>query len=123
MEPPPNLGSGDDTVGNPHRARISQFELFELILFLKLDKQLNRSSNSSRMFVIMIIIIIIIIVVINNIIVISSLSSTSRRLHLRQKCPPPPLPHHPLANHPQFSVACFRSDTSDHLCPSPSVQQ
>ena len=23
-------GGGDDTVGNPHRARISQFELFEL---------------------------------------------------------------------------------------------
>ena len=32
---------GDDTVGNPHRARISQFELFELILLLKLDKQLS----------------------------------------------------------------------------------
>ena len=31
--------SGDDTVGNPHRARISQFELFELILLMKLDKQ------------------------------------------------------------------------------------
>ena len=27
-------------VGNPHRARIVQFELFELILLLKLDKQL-----------------------------------------------------------------------------------
>ena len=32
-------GGGDDTVGNPHRARSSQFELFELILLLKLDKQ------------------------------------------------------------------------------------
>ena len=31
---------GDDTVGNPHRAQISQFELFELILLSKLDKQL-----------------------------------------------------------------------------------
>ena len=31
------LGRGDDTVGNPHRAQISQFELFELILLLKLD--------------------------------------------------------------------------------------
>ena len=30
---------GDDTVGNPHRARISQFELFELALVLKLDKR------------------------------------------------------------------------------------
>ena len=33
-------GRGDDTVGNPHRAQISQFELFELILSLKLDKRL-----------------------------------------------------------------------------------
>ena len=33
------FGRGDDTVGNPHRAQISQFELFELILSLKLDKQ------------------------------------------------------------------------------------
>ena len=33
-------GRGDDTVGNPHRAQTSQFELFELILlFLKLDKR------------------------------------------------------------------------------------
>ena len=35
------LGRGDDTVGNPHRAQISQFEFFEFIfLLLKLDKQL-----------------------------------------------------------------------------------
>ena len=34
------FGRGDDTVGNPHRAQISQFELVELILLLKLDKQL-----------------------------------------------------------------------------------
>ena len=34
------IGRGDDTVGNPHRAQICQSELFELILFLKLDKQL-----------------------------------------------------------------------------------
>ena len=33
------FGRGDDTVGNPHRAHISQFELFELILLLKSDKQ------------------------------------------------------------------------------------
>ena len=30
---------GDDTVGNPYRANIYRFDLFELILFLKLDKQ------------------------------------------------------------------------------------
>ena len=34
-----SLGRGNDTVGNPHRAQISQLELFELILLLKLDKQ------------------------------------------------------------------------------------
>ena len=28
----PQVGRGDDTVENPHRAQISQFELFELIL-------------------------------------------------------------------------------------------
>ena len=32
-------GRGDATVGNPHRAQIQQFELFELILLMKLDKQ------------------------------------------------------------------------------------
>ena len=35
------LGRGDDTLGNPHRAQISQFELFELVLLLKLDKQFS----------------------------------------------------------------------------------
>ena len=30
---------GDDTVGNPHRAQICQFELFELSLLSKSDKQ------------------------------------------------------------------------------------
>ena len=36
----PLLGRGDDTVGNPHRIQIYQFELFELVLLLlKLDKQ------------------------------------------------------------------------------------
>ena len=35
------LGREDDTVGNPHRANIYQFELFELILLLKLDKQFS----------------------------------------------------------------------------------
>ena len=33
------VGRGDDTVGNPHRAQIAQFELFEFILVLKLGKQ------------------------------------------------------------------------------------
>ena len=32
---------GDDTVGNPHRAQFFQFELFELILLLKLDRQFS----------------------------------------------------------------------------------
>ena len=31
------FGRGNDTVGNPHRAQICQFKLFEFILFLKLD--------------------------------------------------------------------------------------
>ena len=35
----PRFGRGEDTVGNPHRAQISQFELFRLILLLKLDKR------------------------------------------------------------------------------------
>ena len=33
------LGRGDDTVGSPHRAQISQCEFFELVLLLKLDKR------------------------------------------------------------------------------------
>ena len=37
----PLIGRGDDTVGNPHRAHFSPFELFELFLFLELDKQLS----------------------------------------------------------------------------------
>ena len=36
-----SLGRPDDTVGNPHRAQISQFELFELILLLQLDKRFS----------------------------------------------------------------------------------
>ena len=35
------IRKGDDTVGHPHRAQILQFELFELTLLLKLDKQLS----------------------------------------------------------------------------------
>ena len=34
------VGMGDGTVGDSHGAQISQFEFFELILLLKLDKQL-----------------------------------------------------------------------------------
>ena len=39
MSYPVCFGRGDDTVGNPHRAQIYQFELSELILLLRLDKQ------------------------------------------------------------------------------------
>ena len=35
----PLFGRRDDAVGKPHRGHISQFELFELILLLKLDGQ------------------------------------------------------------------------------------
>ena len=38
---PPQLGRGDDTLGNPHRAQISQLEHFELILLLKVNKQFS----------------------------------------------------------------------------------
>ena len=34
------IGRGDATVGNPHRAQITQFELLELILLVKLDIRL-----------------------------------------------------------------------------------
>ena len=33
------LGRGDDAVGNPHRAQSYRFELFELTLLSKLDRQ------------------------------------------------------------------------------------
>ena len=36
---PVYFGRGDDMVGNPHRAQIIKFELFELILLLIVDKQ------------------------------------------------------------------------------------
>ena len=35
--PEPVFGRGDDTIGNPHRAQIHQFELFELIVLSKLS--------------------------------------------------------------------------------------
>ena len=41
----PVIRMGDDTVGKPHRPQIYQFELFELILLSRLDKQ---SSSDSR---------------------------------------------------------------------------
>ena len=34
-----DVGRGGDTVGNPHRAQIAQFELFELILLFQVDRQ------------------------------------------------------------------------------------
>ena len=39
-----DFGRGDDTVGNPHQAQISQFEPFELILLLKLDSAPLRTT-------------------------------------------------------------------------------
>ena len=33
------FGRGDDAIGNPHRAQIYKFVIFELILLLKLYKQ------------------------------------------------------------------------------------
>ena len=44
------LGRGDDTVGNPHRAQICQFELFGRILLLKLDKQLHVEPFEATVF-------------------------------------------------------------------------
>ena len=40
------FGRGDDTVGNPHRAQISQFELFELFIFY-VEIRLNALSSDS----------------------------------------------------------------------------
>ena len=47
----PLVGRGDDTVGNPHRAQISQFELFELILLLKFDKAPYRAIRGNSISV------------------------------------------------------------------------
>ena len=46
--PSASLGRGENTVGNPRRARISQFELFELILLLKLNRQLSVERFEAR---------------------------------------------------------------------------
>ena len=40
-----NFGRGDDAVGSPRRAQISQFDLFKLVLLLRLDKQIPVESN------------------------------------------------------------------------------
>ena len=34
-----SFGEGDDTVGNPHRAQIYEFEFFELVHLFKIEKQ------------------------------------------------------------------------------------
>ena len=44
------LRRGDDTVGNPHRVQIHQFELFELILLFELDKQLHVEQFEATAF-------------------------------------------------------------------------
>ena len=44
------LGRGEDTVGDPHRAQISQFELFEPILLSKLVKQLPVERFDTTVF-------------------------------------------------------------------------
>ena len=36
---PASIGRGDDALGNPRRAHFFRFELFELVLLLKLDRQ------------------------------------------------------------------------------------
>ena len=41
QRPRRKFGRGDDTVGDPHRAQISQFELFELLLSSKLDNEFS----------------------------------------------------------------------------------
>ena len=45
------LGREDDTVGNPHRAQISQFEIFELIRLLKLDTVPRRAIRGNSISV------------------------------------------------------------------------
>ena len=41
-------GMGDDTVGNPRRAQISRFELFELVFLLKLNTNSPPSITSRQ---------------------------------------------------------------------------
>ena len=42
------FGRGDDTVGSPHLTQMSQFELFELILLLKLDELFPVEQQSGK---------------------------------------------------------------------------
>ena len=44
----PLVRKGDDTVGDPHRAQIYQFELFELMLAFNLDNQLPDEQLEAR---------------------------------------------------------------------------
>ena len=46
--PRSSFGRGEDAVGDPHRARIPRFELFELVLLSKVDKLCSLSSNSRQ---------------------------------------------------------------------------
>ena len=46
--PEVELGRGDDTVGNPHRAQIYQFELFELKFFNSSFSSLSSRWNSTN---------------------------------------------------------------------------
>ena len=62
-------GGGDDTLGNPHRAQISQFEFFELKLFNSSFSSSSTYWNSTNSF----------------------LSINSRQQYLSQRYPPAPL--------------------------------
>ena len=53
---------GDATVGNPRRARIVQFELFELVLLLR-NTTTNTTSNNNNNTLIMIIMIMIMMII------------------------------------------------------------
>ena len=49
------VGRGDDAVGNPDRAQICKFELFELILLLKVDntapcRAISRQQHLSQKY-------------------------------------------------------------------------
>ena len=44
------IGMGAETVGNPHRAQISQLEFFELVPLFKLEKHSSPSCNSRQQY-------------------------------------------------------------------------
>ena len=50
------FGRGDDTVGNPHRAQISQFDVFERIFLLKFDIR-GESSHMCMLVVLLLLIV------------------------------------------------------------------